>query len=64
MVLRVFVCPWFTEKDAVFFMIALLVIYGVDGILDVISIAETFNFVIGVIKYDTFADVIVVLVVT
>lgn len=65
MVLRVVVCPWFTEKDAVFFMIALLVIYGVDGILDVFAFAETFNFVIGVIKYDdTFADVIVVFVVT
>lgn len=58
------VCPWFTEKNGVFFMIALLVIYGVDGILDVIAFAETFDFVISVIKDDdTFAIVIVVFVV-
>lgn len=45
-------------------MIAFLVIYGVDGILDVIAFAKTFDFVIGVIKYDdTLAVVIVGLVV-
>lgn len=45
-------------------MIVLFVIYGVDGILDVIVVVEMFNFVIGVIKYDDiFVDVIVVFVV-
>lgn len=45
-------------------MIALLAMYGVDGILDVIAFAETFDFVIDVIKYDeSFAVVIVGLVV-
>lgn len=38
--------------------------YGVDGIIDDIAFAETFDFVIDVIKYDeSFAVVIVGLVV-
>lgn len=41
-------------------MIVLFVMYGVDGILDVIVFVEMFDFVIDVIKYDESFVVVIV----